>query len=394
MMNLSNIESVLRNIDPQSVARFLSRQGYNRDGGRPGQVEVFSSEGGDMILVPLNQHADDYARRLRDIVELFTDDTTPLDDVVGKIVLPQSDIMRYRIETPETTWGHLRLHYTQEAMGALYNILQYTAAGVSSQRTDYRRVSEAAHSFAQQCRFGQTEYGSFVLKVFCPVEPIVARDDVGEPFGRQTTRAVIENLEFLASERSEDPEEPLPPTLNRQVATSVHRLRPQGNLGVQTEVLMRYIALEPDEVTLAHRATPAKKDDVTKLDLGPFIFSRAKSVRDRLKKAEEFEPELLRGHIETLHKDRPVRDTDQSHEVTLDVRYGTSRRKLRVRLLPRQYRDAIRWHDSNTEVDVDAVIDKRGKVWSVYRLNDFRASDPNANRATLFDVPAPDEDDG
>jgi len=122
-----------------------------------------------------------YARRLHDIVELFASLNNTVDDVVGRMVLPDSDVLRYRVETPETTWGQMRLHYTHEAMHAIYDLLQYSAAGVSSKRTDYRRVSEAAKSYAEQCRFGQTEYGSFVLKVFVPVEPFQAKDDVGDP---------------------------------------------------------------------------------------------------------------------------------------------------------------------------------------------------------------------
>src|SRR5690606_39750916 len=66
------------------------------------------------------------------------------------------------------------------------DLFKFTAAGVSSQRLEYRRVSEAAMDYAEQCRFGQTEYGSFVLKVFCPINPlnIQAADD--EQFGRST----------------------------------------------------------------------------------------------------------------------------------------------------------------------------------------------------------------
>lgn len=382
MMNLSNIDAVLRKIPPESVARFLTSRGYNRDGGNAGSANVYSHPSGELLVVPTDRASRDYARRLRDIVELFVSARSTVDDVVGRMVLPDSDVLRYRVETPETTWGQMRLHYTHEAMHAIYDLLQYSAAGVSSKRTDYLRVSKAAKSYAEQCRFGQTEYGSFVLKVFVPVDPIQAKDDVGEPFGRQSTQAVIENLDFLSSDRCEDPSEPLPPTLNRQVASAVHRLKPREQLGVSTHVRVSYSPLVDDAGLVPQ---PQQDDRVSELDLGPFIFSRAQSVRDRLKNAEEFEAEILTGFIETLHKERPMRDTEQSHEVILDVKFGSSRRKLRVRLLPRQYRNAMHWHDANTEVVVDAVIDKRSKVWSVFSLNDLRARDASADAAGLFD---------
>ncbi|MGD9690400.1 MAG: hypothetical protein AB7Q91_14140 [Phycisphaerales bacterium] len=389
MMNLSDIEAVLRRVDPPSVARFLSKRGYKRTGGKAGVVDVFAGTTGDVLLLPLKQDDRDYARRLHELAELFTTATTTLDDVVGSIVLPDSDIFRYRIETPETAWGHLRLNYTHEAMHALFDLLQYTAAGVSSQRTDYRNVSESAKAFAEQCRFGQTEYGSFVLKVFCPTNPIGVRDDLGEPFGRVTTRAVVENLVFLAGEKSEDPSEPLPPTLNRNVASAVERLRPRVTLGATTEVRMRYSPLTDETPGLVAPVVPSI-EEVASLDLGPFIFSRAQRVRDRLKKAEEFERELLRGHITDLHKDRPTSEHEQSHEVTLEVKFGLSWRQLRVRLLPRQYRDAMHWQDQNLLIDVDALIDKRSRVWSVAQIFGFRPADRGEGGPGLFDAPNPD----
>lgn len=383
-MNLSDIEAVLKRVDPASVARFLTKRGYRRTGGKEGVVEVFAGTSGDVLLVPLRQDDRDYPRRLHELAALFTTSTTTLDDVVGSIVLPDSDIFRYRIETPETAWGHLRLNYTHEAMHALYDLLRYTAAGVSSQKTDYRNVSESAKAFADQCRFGQTEYGSFVLKVFCPTNPNGARDEVGEPFGRVTTRAVVENLVFLSSEKSEDPSEPLPPTLNRNVASAVERLRPRVSLGATTEVRMRYAPLMDETPGLV--PVIQQPEETAALDLGPFISSRAQSVRDRLKKAEEFERELLRGHITDLHKDRPSDATEQSHEVTLEVKFGLSWRHLRVRLLPKQYRDAMRWQDQNLLIDVDAVVDKRSRVWSVSQLFGFRPADRGEGGPGLFDV--------
>lgn len=227
MMGLSDISSLLAKIDARAVADYLVRRGFRRTGGESGQVDVYMNSANEVVLVPLNCSSPSYPCKLRDLLELFVDNQTSIDDVVGNVVLPNSDILRYRIASPETTWGHLRLHYTHEAMHALFDLLQYTAAGVSTQRRDYRRISESAQSFANQCRFGQTEYGSFILKVFCPVNPIgVAHEVAAEPFGRTAVRAVVENLEFLASPKAEDPSEPLPPTLNRNVASAVERLRP------------------------------------------------------------------------------------------------------------------------------------------------------------------------
>ena len=384
-MNLSNIEAILRKVNPTLVTAFLIRNGFERKGGRTGKVDIFENQHSDVLLLPVDQDARDYSTRLRDLLELFTSPLRSIDDIVGKIVLPYSDIFRYRIETPESTWGHLRLSYTHEAMQALYDLLRFTAAGVSTQRPDYRRISESAKLFADQCRFGQTEYGSFVLKVFCPIDPIGTSSVDSEPFGRSSVRAVVENLSFLSGNRSEDPEEPLPPTLNRQVASAVYRLKPRSELGTAAEVHVQYSQLDlPEHLGDQTELTTVAEHSAT-IKLGPFIYSRAQSIRDRLKRAEEFEREILRGFIIELHKDRPTYENDQSHDITLDVRFGTSWRKLRMRLLPGQYRTAVRLHDNNTQVDVDAIVDKRSTPWHVHQLLTLRPTDSSEAGPNLFE---------
>jgi len=381
-MNLSSISSVLQKVSPEKMGVFLSKNGYRMDGQDRGRRAVYVNESSEMILLPLDQNADDYSRRLMDIVEIFANEKSPPDDIVAKIVLPNSDVLRYRVQTPESAWGHLRLQYSQDAMAALYSLLKFTAAGVSTAKREYKRVSESAKLFSRQCNFGQTEYGSFVLKVFCPINPIgVSLDEGSEPYGRRATRALLENLDFLSSDNAEDPEEPLPPTLNRQVATSVGKLRPASELGTETEVQMKFSSFGHGDA-LRESLVPA--EEISSINLSPFAFSRASAVSERLKKAEEFESERLRGFIETLHKDRPIKDTEQSHEVTISVKYGSSRRLLRARLLPDQYRDAMVWHDNNIHVDIDAVIDKRGKTWSVHQLNSLSAVERGLGGARLF----------
>jgi hypothetical protein len=124
-----------------------------------------------------------------------------------------------------------------------------------------------------------------------------------------------------------------------------------------------------------------------RLDLGQFIYSRAASVRDRFAKAEEFGRELLRGFITDLHKDRPNNLGEQSHEITLSVKWEYRTRQVRMRLLPSDYRKAVRWHDDNTEVDLDAKIDKRGHVWTVAEVYSLTPTKAAKEQTKLFPEP-------
>jgi hypothetical protein len=323
-----------------------------------------------MIVIPRSQEARDYAKCVGGVIDIFSaDDLTP-DDVVGLIVLPDSDIFRYRVETPESVWGRLRLGYTQQAMHALYDVLLYSAAGRMTQRRSYTNVGDQAKAFANNCQFGQTEYGSFVLKVFCPTNPSNQAWDTifDEPFGRGASRAVVENFEFLASEDAGDPENPLPPTLNAQVASAVKRLKPETDFG-SGSLAVRFSPLLPPERRSEEMTTPRMQEVL----LDNFTYSRAQSIHDRLKKADEFERELLTGFVVNLHKDRPTITDDPKHEIALEIKHGGSWRKVVMRLTPPMYREAVKWHDAGLRLQLDAKIDKRGgRQWTVAELYEMQ----------------------
>lgn len=383
---LKRLEEIASRLDSAGVGRFLVRNGFTPKSEDDGTSILYVGKQGELIIVPTNRHLRDYARRVREIIEMFATGWFTIEDVIALMVLPEADILRYRIETPDTVWGNLPLSYGYEAIHALHDTLKYSAAGVSSGKRDYRQVSDEAQAYAKLCRFGQTELGSFVLKIYCPTKPIARRDPSMESFGRLSTKSTIENFEFIASERAQNPSQPLPPTLNRQVASAVHRLKPGSDFGTSI-VSVQYLPTSDSDLERPVLPPQQEIEDVT-LDLGPFIYNRAQSIRDRLKKAEEFGRETVIGYITDLHKDRPT-ITEQSRQISLEVKYGASFRKVTMRLLPGDYRKAVLWHDTEEKVRLDAVFDKRGKPWSVNELFEFVPLDKNAPDVGLFSPPDP-----
>src|SRR4051794_15939034 len=114
-----NIEDLVRRLDPPAVGRFLVRNGYKLTGSDPGRAEVYAGKGGELLIIPTDKDLNDYTRRMAELVGMFATDGLTFDDVLTLMVLPESDVLRYSIDTPDTTWGNLRLTYGYEAMHAL-----------------------------------------------------------------------------------------------------------------------------------------------------------------------------------------------------------------------------------------------------------------------------------
>jgi len=390
-MNEDAFIEVLGQVEPSKVAAYLEEKSFELINHSNG-VMLFESVDGGVVLLPESKDFIDYPRKVYSILSMFSEGKTTVDDILQQIVFPKSDVLRYSVGTPESKWGQLRVQYTYQMLQALHHLVQYTAAGIVSGRQAYTKISDHAKAFSSQCRFGQTEFGSYVVKMYCPQSPVgvTYTEEDDEPYGRIAVRAAIENVSFLSSGLAEDPEEPLPPTMNRQVAGAVIRLKPPTHRYIPSKMSVDYTASAAWGRQSVMRQV--RERECVSVEFSPLAFAHAQSVKDRFKKEQEFELEKLEGEIIILHKERPQNDSDQSHEITVHVKYGGGRRQLRVKLLPSLYAKALKWHAEDRTVIVSAVVDKRGKVWSVYKLNSIKpkrsrgASDyTGAGGGTLFD---------
>jgi hypothetical protein len=161
--------------------------------------------------------------------------------------------------------------------------------------------------------------------------------------------------------------------MNRNVASALTRLQPPSDFS-KGEVNVWFSA--------AGEQRPTQHASVLFENL---TFDRAKEVVTRLERVPQIEEEALRGYVVDLHKDRPRRGAEISRQVTVDVKFGGGWRKIFMTLLPPQYRDAVRWHETDQVVLLRAILDKRSSPWSVVNLIEFAALGP-VQVGDLFDL--------
>ncbi len=367
--------AALPSVPPDNARLLVERLGYSRILERSGIGDVYSSDAGHQVIVPRESYYADYAHSLLALLKALQANEQPrtIEDWFSLLVFPDTVFLQYAIGDPVAEGASLPLHYLVGSTNALYDFVRYTAAGVCSGQSFYTRLPEPAAQLAHECRLGQTQPGSFILRLLLPQKPtnLTALDTVtAEPFGRQVLQACMDNLEFIhATPKLVGDAEVLPPTMGPQVAEAVARLRPPSDFA----------------------STRADSDFVTKsgeipqprqaVELSPFSFSRAEEIVVRLKRALQYEEEVLKGFIVDLHKDRPSEsDTEISRSVTLDVKYGGRWRKLTLALLPAQFQSALEWVEQDRELLIRAVIDKNTTPWTVYNLREFRPIDDRQER--------------
>ena len=371
----SAFAALLAQIPVEQVERFLLRNGFNRVED-DGDGQSFQASDGSVIIIPPPAHKRDYAKNILMLLESFEEPDLSIGDVLGLIVLPESHLVQHRFVDPMTNWGAIPATKFAEVVSAFIETLRFSAAGAVSGRGSYTDIPPEAKEFARQCQFGQTDVGSFIFKLFCPRRPqLLSEASVGRPdFGTKAVISFLENVEFFSSQLANDPNEPLPRAMNRNVAAAFVRLNPPTDYG-RSDIKVRFSS---DVEGLGRQVA---------VEVDQFAFSRAAEIVKRLDARSELVERDFVGWVVDLHKDRPQARARLSQAITLDVEYGTDVRKLSVRLSPADYRHAVQWHDFDRKVIIRAAIDTRTRPWSVVKLHELRPLD--SAQMSLFDEPSP-----
>jgi hypothetical protein len=380
MKSLSGqVLSVLAKLEPLSIERFLVHRGFQRvDADSSERVAVWRSKNADgELVVPHKRETSDYARVLLGVLTYFETEDLSLDDLLVQATVGPCDVERYSTSDADTKWGSAGFERAVDIVSGLGDLIKYSAAGLLSQKRNYAGVPEEAKHLWEGCRVGQTEIGSFVVKVYCPLSPIVAAKDAEESdslFGRQVLRACAENFAFFCNIESIDEESPLPATINANVAAAVARL------GTDPQFVDGFL-----KTVFVHTVHETGTPDPIVHAIDPMMFQRAAWVLEQIRRSEHLEMETLYGYITDLHMDPPSSGHSVNYEIRLRCapRGGTDR-VIRLPVTLSKYRKATQWQQAKQEVRLQAIFDKQFRQWKIHEVLDFSALPKRKNDAPLF----------
>ena len=304
------------------------------------------------VLVPNTQRIYDYSVCVQKVLELFVNASLAIEDVVEMANNGPSDVIRNRIDIPKTNGGSLPAEMAASKYNGMVELLKATAGAVGKRKEP--RIP--AKEYLDACRVGQSEFGSYVMKLYAPIiVQNTACDDGGN--GREVTIAAATNFSFLADD-AYNAELPLPAAMTAQVAAAIAKIRPHEDLfsgdSSLTVSYTRTADLLPKELIM-----PAKG---IVIPLRPELFDRAERIEERLNKGTGVEEMTLQGHIVDLHMDPPG-TKELKYQIT--IKAANPNRRVTMRLLPVEYRRASEWQVQKKLVELTARIDKRRNLWTV-----------------------------
>lgn len=193
----------LRTITPAALAAYVRGEGWERLEPYGQHADVYAHSDRPELIIPRTQAVADYASVVAELIAILAETTerdalTLYRDLLGA----DRDVVRVRAGSNADD-GSVSLAAGVGLVESARDMLLAAACAATNPQPLYRAgANKEANEYLQQVRLGQTEHGSFVVRLLAPVPPQLqpsldpawlSFDD--EPYERKVTRRLIEALE-------------------------------------------------------------------------------------------------------------------------------------------------------------------------------------------------------
>lgn len=213
MVNPSDFKKLAGHVSHVEFAKYLRDLGWKTLQTKRNVVNVFQYQKESafyQVDIPNDRSLSDYARAMcRAIEEVARFAEKSAEQVLLELINPMSDIVRIRLVNDELEAGSI---YVEDAINLYENAKKLIAAAamdVLSPKEHHRgRPDTKVQKFVSSCRFGQTEIGSYVVSVACPISIIndgdikrltlfEDKDEGSDSFTRKTVNKMITSIQAI-----------------------------------------------------------------------------------------------------------------------------------------------------------------------------------------------------
>lgn len=313
----------------------------------------------------------DVVRRLGEVEQ------RPLAAVLADLQWPDADVLRVRVASPDAEGGQLSLAADVMLREGARRALLASACSVVNPVAYHPRLSRSeADAMLAACRAGQTELGSYVVKIICPLHAVEESLDPSHPmpFTRRVTThlmhvtsALVTSIEHSSVDAYID-EHAKRPELSANLCEALVRMQPETG---QLELATTWAA-DPRVPAPAEARVPSRVS--IKAEYFAEIDRAAQLLRPASKGVGE---ERFVGTVETL--DGTVGpDGRRSGEVYFSLLLPEGEpMRVRAVLDPEQYEEAVRAHErGNAYVELVGVLNRGTRIGKVDPLRRLKPWNP------------------
>jgi hypothetical protein len=327
------------------------------------------------LLIPMDQESDGYAEAILEVVQRIAEtENREVSSVISDLLTPNSDIIRFKISSEGTSSGTLTLEDGVSLLDGAKKALLASASSVINPIPHHLRMSRSeAEEFVRACRLGQTEYGSFVVKIACPLDAVTSNDaffDFHNPFARKSTHLLMKASHALVEGIESDCLEEL---------LTGNRLQPEISSNLCDALIKMQSVREKSTLTIditwaSNPNVSIPKDIFYRVIFKAEYFSSLERIQQFLRPNKETEEsQTLLGTVETLNGD-VGEDGKRSGEVIFALLLPDEEVvRARAVLSTEEYSIAINAHDKGRRyISLHGTLHRGTRIGMVNNITSFK----------------------
>ncbi|MFY0648006.1 hypothetical protein [Sulfitobacter geojensis] len=313
------------------------------------------------LVFPIQKSAVDFVESTTNVIRKFSElSGMTTEAIVQRVLHVRNDSIRLRVQSNRDDTS-LPLGYASELVGSVEKLIKSAACTVMNPRVVHPRLSHReALQMVGHTHFGQTEVGSFVMNVSCPINALDVQGameltEMDAPFVRKVFNTMGTGVRQLINAVEADTLDDLVDTLKGsanpvissnmcEAVSSMH----DASLQNAVELNFMWSTTRPINDSLLLRPIRIQEE----------YFSRIEDVRKELRSEEIQSAESYIGTVERLDGDMGE-DGSRSGPVLMVLLLSDEDETVRanVSLTAEQYSKAIRAHETN-----GAYVRVRGRL--------------------------------
>jgi hypothetical protein len=361
-------ETSLGALMPGEVTAYLSSTGWSLKGFFAQTATVWSKND-EVLQVPRERRFADYARRMSEVVEALAglEDRSQLE-VYRDLTVATSDVIRVRVASSVARDGSLGFEAGVRLVQSTQEMVQAAARAAVAPRPSYRgRLPADADEFLKNARLGQTEQGSYVITIVCPITPELNGGErhleTDLPFDRQVTTLLALSLHkttLAANEASIRSDlrpfiDAVPFGVSANLCDAVASL---GEVAGDGDVEISFAWSRSRKAP----AVPSSRIQVPR-ELISFVREAGRMLGEGV-----WDGDLeVEGIVTTLRRDNP----QQLGEVMVKTPWGKRWRKVNLWLKPTDYDKALAANKDGSTVYARGVIERQGQSYEMKEVLSF-----------------------
>jgi len=310
-------------------------------------ARVFRHADGRGIVLPTDADVVDFDRVLENAFRFVSQSSMSLNDAKSLLLLPESGIVRLLVEGAEFASGTASIDQIKDIFTRLRNLLRISAASASSKmpaHASFTRVPSIVEDFTASCRVGQTEFGSYGLKVFCPLSPPGAFTSVR--VGSLALQYITDHIKTIQEFPIDHKERSVPPGLTAAFATAFSKLR----IALVRGGVLSASIFKDDVLT-----TPAGKAESFYFRRND--FEKAEMIGDWIVSLADKAVDTIEGEVISLSSEATSPVTGRSgRQITVKARTGLGVRRVRVDVTASQHATAVHAYTIRSPIEVHGIF--------------------------------------